>query len=225
MHKGALPSITAGIVLLLAGCATSSSSDSSESGRTEPEAPAPKESTRGTESRSAAEEAAPRRETRDSARRSSAAETRSEPVTSTERAATRSALAAAGTGGTSDISRLVEQLREAARELATLRAANARLKVERERAEKTAQSAAESEESRRAREKTAAELKAASEELRKLKETVERLGEYLSVERRLRLEAENTTAQLRDELKTIARAVGELATSPRAEDDRRRSRD
>ena len=32
-------------------------------------------------------------------------------------------------------------------------------------------------------------------------------------------------AQLRDELKTIARAVGELATSPRAEDDRRRSRD
>lgn len=225
MHKGAVPSITASLVLLLAGCATSSSSDSSESGRTEPEAQATRESTRGTESRSAAEEAAPRRETRDSAKRSSAAESRSEPVTSTERAATRSTLAAAGTGGTSDISRLVEQLREAARELATLRAANARLKVERDRAEKTAQSAAESEESRRAREKTAAELKTAGEELRKLKDTVERLGEYLAVERRLRLEAENTTAQLRDELKTIARAVGELATSPRAEDDRRRSRD
>ncbi|MFM8619084.1 MAG: hypothetical protein ACKOE8_10205 [Opitutaceae bacterium] len=116
-------------------------------------------------------------------------------------------------------------MREAARELATLRAANARLKVERDRAEKASQSAAESEESRRAREKTAAELKAAGEELRKLKDTVERLGESLAVERRLRLEAENTTAQLREELKTIARAVGELATSPRAEDDRRRSRD
>ena len=225
MHKGAAPSITAGIVLLLAGCATSSSPDSSESGRTEPEAPAPKESNRGTGSRTAAEEAAPRRETRDSATRSPAAETRSGPVTSTERAATRSALAAAGTGGTSDIPRLVEQLREAARELATLRAANARLKVERDRAEKTAQSAAESEEARRAREKTAAELKAAGEELRKLKDTVERLEESLSVERRLRLEAEKTTAQLREELKTIARAVGELATTPRTEEDRRRGRD
>lgn len=167
---------------------------------------------------------APRRETLDSARRSSSTEARSESVTTTERAATRSALATAGAGGAADISRLVEQLREAARELATLRAANARLKVERDRAEKTAQSAAESEESRRSREKTAAELKAASEELRKLKDTVERLGEYLSVERRLRLEAENTTAQLREELKTIARAVGELASQPRAEEDRRRSR-
>jgi len=224
MPSKLFPIIAAGLVLILTGCATGSSSESSESGRAESEAPAAKEPVREAESRSSADEVAPRRETLDSARRSSSTEARSESVTSTERAATRSALATAGTGGASDISRLVEQLREAARELATLRAANARLKVERDRAEKTAQSAAESEESRRSREKTAAELKAASEELRKLKDTVERLGEYLSVERRLRLEAENTTAQLREELKTIARAVGELASQPRAEEDRRRSR-
>lgn len=219
-----LPLTAAGLALILTGCATGSSSELSESGRAGSDTPSVREPARETESRSSAEEAAPRSGTRDSARRSSSTEARLETMTVTERAATRSLVATSGTGVASDTSGMVEQLREAARELATLRAANARLKAERDRAEKAAQSAVESEESRRSREKTAAELKAASEELRKLKGTVDSLGEYLAVERRLRLEAENTTAQLREELKTIARAVGELATQPRGDDDRRRSR-
>lgn len=119
----------------------------------------------------------------------------------------------------------MEQLREAGRELASLRAANARLKVEKDRAEKSAQTAAESEGARRVREKTLAELKAAGEELRKLRDTVERLGELLSEERRFRTEAEAATAQLREELRTIARAVGELAVEPRGDEDRRRKRE
>jgi len=119
----------------------------------------------------------------------------------------------------------VEQLREAGRELASLRAANARLRVEKARAEKSAQTAAESEEARRAREKTLTELKAAGEEMRKLRETVDRLGELLSEEKGLRTQAEATTAQLREELRTIARAVGELAVEPRSDEDRRRKRE
>jgi putative cell wall-binding protein len=133
--------------------------------------------------------------------------------------------ASTGQGGAADVSRLVDQLREAARELATLRAANARLKVERERAEKAAQSAAESEEARRNREKAASELKVATEELRKLKSAVDRLGEDVAIEKRLRLEAEATASQLREQLRTLARAVNELAAEPRSEDERRRPRD
>jgi hypothetical protein len=123
------------------------------------------------------------------------------------------------------VSRLVDQLREAARELATLRAANARLKVERDRAERAAQNVAESEETRRAREKTAADLKLATEEMRKLKAAVDRLGDDVAVEKRLRIEAEATAAQLREQLRTLARAVSELAAEPKPEEDRRRTRD
>ena len=123
------------------------------------------------------------------------------------------------------MSRLVDQLREAARELATLRAANARLKVERDRAERAAQNVAESEETRRAREKTAADLKLATEEMRKLKAAVDRLGDDVAVEKRLRIEAEATAAQLREQLRTLARAVSELAAEPKPEEDRRRTRD
>jgi hypothetical protein len=123
------------------------------------------------------------------------------------------------------VSRLVDQLREAARELATLRAANARLKVERDRAERAAQNVAESEETRRAREKTAADLKLATEEMRKLKAAVDRLGDDVAVEKRLRVEAEATAAQLREQLRTLARAVSELAAEPKPEEDRRRTRD
>jgi chromosome segregation ATPase len=115
------------------------------------------------------------------------------------------------------VSRLVDQLREAARELATLRAANARLKVERDRAERAAQNVAESEETRRAREKTAADLKLATEEMRKLKAAVDRLGDDVAVEKRLRIEAEATAAQLREQLRTLARAVSELAAEPKPE--------
>lgn len=171
-------------------------------------------------------EAAPARDSRERRASEPQREVRSEAVTNTERAAARRPVAASSSqGGTADVSRLVEQLREAARELATLRTANARLKVERERAEKSARNAAESEDARRARDKAAADLKVATEELSKLKATVERIGEDVAIEKRLRVEAESTAAQLREQLRTLARAVSELAAEPNPEEERRRSRD
>jgi hypothetical protein len=224
MPSKALPPVAFVLIAVLTGCTTTSSSESGESARPETEATASSESFRSTESKSAAEEDPLRQSSRERTTRTPAQEGRSETPTNTERAAARSALAVATSGGTADISRLVEQLREAGRELASLRAANARLRVEKARAEKSAQTAAESEEARRAREKTLTELKAAGEEMRKLRETVDRLGELLSEEKGLRTQAEATTAQLREELRTIARAVGELAVEPRSDEDRRRKR-
>jgi len=225
MPSKALPPVAFVFIAVLTGCTTTSSSESGESARPETEATASSESFRSTESKSAAEEDPLRQSSRERTTRTPAQEGRSETPTNTERAAARSALAVATSGGTADISRLVEQLREAGRELASLRAANARLRVEKARAEKSAQTAAESEEARRAREKTLTELKAAGEEMRKLRETVDRLGELLSEEKGLRTQAEATTAQLREELRTIARAVGELAVEPRSDEDRRRKRE
>ncbi|MCE2862995.1 MAG: hypothetical protein RIR76_3238 [Verrucomicrobiota bacterium] len=225
MPSKALPPVAFVLIAVLTGCTTTSSSESGESARPETEATASSESFRSTESKSAAEEDPLRQSSRERTTRTPAQEGRSETPTNTERAAARSALAVATSGGTADISRLVEQLREAGRELASLRAANARLRVEKARAEKSAQTAAESEEARRAREKTLTELKAAGEEMRKLRETVDRLGELLSEEKGLRTQAEATTAQLREELRTIARAVGELAVEPRSDEDRRRKRE
>ncbi len=218
-HK-AFPPAAFVLIGLLTGCTTTSSPEVVEGSRSEAETAASAESSRATDSRSAAERAQ-----REETARAPARESRPDAPTNTERAAARSTLAAATSGGTADISRLVDQLREAGRELASLRAANARLRVEKDRAEKSAQTPAESEEARRLREKTVADLKAAGEEMRKLKETVDRLGELLSDERRLRTQAEATTALLRDELRTIARAVGELAIEPRGEDERRRKRE
>lgn len=212
-------------IALLTGCSTTSASDSGESSRSEAESPVASERSRSTDMPPASEGDSRGQRSRELATRTSSLESRSETPTNTERAAARSALVAAASGGSGDISRLVEQLREAGRELASLRTANARLKMEKDRAEKAAQSAAESEEARRVRERNLAELKAAGEELRKSRETVDRLGELLSEERKLRTEAEATTAQLREELRTIARAVGELAVEPRSEEDRRRKRD
>ena len=225
MPSKALPPVAFVLIAVLTGCTTTSSSESGESARPETEATASSESFRSTESKSAAEEDPLRQSSRERTTRTPAQEGRSETPTNPERAAARSALAVATSGGTADISRLVEQLREAGRELASLRAANARLRVEKARAEKSAQTAAESEEARRAREKTLTELKAAGEEMRKLRETVDRLGELLSEEKGLRTQAEATTAQLREELRTIARAVGELAVEPRSDEDRRRKRE
>jgi hypothetical protein len=209
---------------VLGGCASTPSSEGADPSDREPEKGASERPVRNEETnRTEATSAGDSRE-----RRSTEAlrEGRSEAVTNTERAAARRPITASSSqGGAADVSRLVEQLREAARELATLRAANARLKTERERAEKAAQNAAESEETRRAREKAAADLKVATEDLRKLKAAVDRLGEDVAVEKRLRLEAEATATQLREQLRTLARAVSELAADPRSDDERRRSRD
>jgi len=54
---------------------------------------------------------------------------------------------------------------------------------------------------------------------------VDRLGDDVAVEKRLRVEAEATAAQLREQLRTLARAVSELAAEPKPEEDRRRTRD
>lgn len=209
---------------IFGGCASTSSSENTEVAAREPEKAAPERPSRQMESRRP--EVAPVEDSRERRPAESVREGRAEAVTNTERAAVRRTVATtSGQGAAADVSRLVEQLREAARELATLRAANARLKVERERAEKAAQNAAESEETRRAREKAAADLKLANEELRKLKAAVDRLGEDAAIEKRLRLEAEATAAQLREQLRTLARAVSELAADPKSDEDRRRSRD
>lgn len=202
---------------LLAGCATNSSGSA---GRGEEPAATDtpertKEATppepRETASRQMREEEAPAQR-----------ESRSAAPTRAERAAARSVQAASAGSGSTDISRMVEQLREAARELAALRAANARLKGERERAEQAVRNAADSDEIRRAREKAASELRAANAELAKLKENLDRLAEDAAVEKRLRQEAETTAAQLREQLRTLARAVNELAADPGGEDRRNR---
>lgn len=212
------------VVGLLGGCASAPAPESTESGPREPDrAPAERTAAEADSKRVSVSRDEAARESRSA---DSSRESRSDAATNTERAsARRTVITTSSQGGPADVSRLVEQLREAARELATLRAANARLKVERERAEKAAQSAAESDESRRSREKATADLKAAGEELRNLKSAVERLAEDVAVEKRLRLEAEATASQLRDQLRTLARAVSELAADPRSEEGRRRSRD
>jgi hypothetical protein len=216
--------LTTCVVVLLGGCASAPAPESAESG--------PREQERAPAERTAAEADAKRVSvSRDEAARErrpaeSSRESRSDVATNTERASARRAVTATSSqGGPADVSRLVEQLREAARELATLRAANARLKVERDRAEKASKSAAESEESRRIREKATADLKIAAEELQKLKSAVEMLEENISIEKRLRLEAEANASQLRDQLRTLARAVSELAAEPRQDENRGRSRD
>ena len=223
MKTNPLPLLLLCVFGLMAGCASAPSPENTEpSVREQDKAAERPPGDTGTKRRNlpASEETGTRRSS-DLTR-----EGPSDSITNTERAAARRPVAAStGQGGTADVSRLVDQLREAARELATLRAANARLKVERERVEKAAQSAAESEESRRNREKAAAEIKVAAEELRKLKSAVDRLGEDVAIEKRLRLEAEATASQLREQLRTLARAVSELAAEPRSEDERRRPRD
>ncbi len=95
---------------IVAESATSSSRSSSASAAATPEPRSSWRESRGTESRS------------------TASESRSEPARSTASASTRES-----SGSGAESANLVAQLNEASRELATLRAANARLRAERDR--------------------------------------------------------------------------------------------
>jgi nucleoid-associated protein YgaU len=141
------------------------------------------------------------------------------------------------------MAKLVDQLNEAARELATLRTANAKLRAERERPrpapavetsvktdpaeERLAASLksfgafkqemtaliAEVERLKKASSGADAELKAAGEQMRQAKAALARVEEDLRVEKRLRQEAEANAGQLRDQLRTIAKAMSDAGLS------------
>ncbi len=206
-----LPLALTGALLLFGGCATAPSNESTEA------APAPGDRGPGTESR------------RESAR---------EPVTATETAVTERRTSAGGGSGTSaDMAKLVDQLNEAARELATLRTANAKLRAERERTrpvpaaepvvkadpseERLAASLksytqfkqemtsliTEMEKLKKASAEMSADTKAAAEQARQARAAMARVEEDARVEKRLRLEAEANAGQLREQLQTIARAM------------------
>lgn len=199
-----------GTVLLLAGCSTAPSGDSSESTPAATERPTKPES-RGEERR--------------------------EPLTATETAVAERRTATGG-GGQAETAKLVDQLNEAARELATLRTANAKLRAERERPrptpapevttakadpadERLAASLksyaqfkqemtnliAEVERLKKASVQASADLQGVAEQLKQAKAAVARAEEDARVEKRLRREAEATAAQLREQLRTIARAM------------------
>lgn len=190
-----------------------------------------------------------------SGERPATADTRSEPArepaSATEKAvAERRTTSASGSGSSSDMAKLVEQLNEAARELATLRTANAKLRAERERPARpaAAESApaatpaaakadpvderlaaslksyaafkqemsallAEVERARKSSTERSADLKTATEQIRQAKAALTRAEEDLRVEKRLRLEAETNAGQLRDQLRTIARAMSDAGLS------------
>jgi nucleoid-associated protein YgaU len=184
--------------------------------------------------------------TTNSSERSGAAEPRKEapaaPVTATE-AAVAERRSAPSSGGAADMAKLVDQLNEAARELATLRTANAKLRAERERPrpapaveptvktdpaeERLAASLksfgafkqemtaliAEVERLKKASSGADAELKAAGEQMRQAKAALARVEEDLRVEKRLRQEAEANAGQLRDQLRTIAKAMSDAGLS------------
>lgn len=210
-----------GGVLLLASCTTTPSTDSAE----EP---------------SSASERASKSDSR--------GEDRREPLTATETAVAERRAASTGgrEGGTSnptETAKLVDQLNEAARELATLRTTNAKLRAERERArpapaaesssradpadERLAASLksfsqfkqemtnliTEVERLKRANAELGADLKAATEQARQAKVAFGRYEEDVRIEKRLRQESEANAAQLREQLRTIARAMASAGLS------------
>jgi nucleoid-associated protein YgaU len=213
------PLAVTGAVLLLAGCATSST-DSAE-------APTP------------------------ASARPAAAEARSEApretVTATEAAVQRRAASSAGREGggntPADMAKLVEQLNDAARELATLRTANAKLRAEQERPrpspapepaakadpadERLAASLksfaqfkqemtnllSEVERLKKANAGSSAEVKTAAEQARQARAALTRVEEDLRAEKKLRQEAEASAGQLREQLRTIARAMTDVGLS------------
>lgn len=248
---------TAATVLLLAGCATPSTEDA-----------APAE---------AGSERAATTETKESAPRAT--------VTATETAALERRSPAAstregGSGTSAEMAKLVDQLNEAARELATLRTANAKLRAERSRpaaepaavsapaaapapksdpveeklaaslksyaqfrqemttlvaeverlkkanlelsaetktlADQARQSKASTTEVDRLKKSSAdlaAEVRLLTEQARQAKSAQVRLEEDLRAEKRLRLEAEGNAGQLREQLRTIARAMSDVGVS------------
>ncbi len=142
-----------------------------------------------------------------------------------------------------ETAKLVDQLNEAARELATLRTANAKLRTERPRPAATATEAgvkvdpaderlaaslktftqfkqemaavlAEIDRLKRSNADLSAEMKSgaeqtklAAEQTRQAKAAMQRVEDDLRTEKRSRLEAETTVTQLREQLRTIARAM------------------
>ncbi len=148
-----------------------------------------------------------------------------------------------GGGTAGDMAKLVDQLSEAARELATLRTANAKLRSERERV-RSAPAADRASKADPADERLAAslksyaqfkqemanflgemdrlkksnadmgeDLKAAAEQVRQAKTALARGEDDLRIEKRLRQEAEANAGQLRDQLRTIARAMADAGLS------------
>lgn len=217
MHFTALRSCSVvGLVCLLAGCATA---DSGESAASSPREGAPEASTRP--------------------------EAAAEKATATERAAAdRRAPAAARESASAtpaETAKLVDQLNEAARELATLRTANAKLRAERERPRPAAEPVAkadpaeerlaaslksfaqfkqemaallaELERLKKAGAEGGAELKLALEEVRKAKAALQRAEEELRTEKKARAAAEATVAEQREQLRAIARAMASAGLS------------
>lgn len=210
------PALALGLLAFAAGCAGVSSSEN-------------------TESSAAASESASRAESRDEPARG--------PVTATETAAAerRSGGRAEGSGTAGEMAKLVDQLNEAARELATLRTANAKLRAERDRPRPAAETAAkadpaeerlaaglksfaqfkqemtglltEAERLKRANAELGADLKSAAEDVKRARASLAKLEEDVRVEKRLRVEAENAAAQVREQLRTIARAMADAGLS------------
>jgi nucleoid-associated protein YgaU len=221
-HRLLRPLALTGALLLVSGCATPPAADSAESS-----APAAKDD---------------RPESAESRR-----ESPREAATATEKAAAERTSSTPAGGSSSDMAKLVEQLNEAARELATLRTANAKLRAARPtsapdapaaKAEPAAPKAdptderlaaslksyqafkqemsallAEAERTRKGSATLSADLKAATEQVRQAKAALARVEEDLRVEKRLRLEAETNAGQLRDQLRTIARAMADAGLS------------
>jgi len=203
-----------GSLALLAGCATDPSAETAET-------------TAASERR---ESSAP------------ASEAPRERPTATETAAAERR-ATSGGGTSAEMAKLVDQLNEAARELATLRTANAKLRAEQGRSrpaaavepapkadptdqrlaaslksyaqfkQEMASLLAEVERLRKNTAESSGDLKTALEEARQAKATVARLEDDLRSEKRLRQEAEKNVAQLREQLRAIARAMSEAGLS------------
>ena len=210
-----------GTVLLLAGCTTAPSTDSAEESASAGERPS-KSDSRG--------------------------EVRREPLSATEtvvaeRRASSSSGREGGGNSPAETSKLVDQLNEAARELATLRTTNAKLRAERERAPAVsrAESSAkadpveerlaaslksyaqfkqemtnlitEVERLKRANAEMSAELKTVPDQTKQSRAALARAEEDARIEKRLRQEAEATADQLREQLRTIARAMAAAGLS------------
>ena len=209
------PCLLAAAALAVGGCATTPSGESPETAAAASESKATSESRRD----------APR-----------------ETATATETAAAERRVST-GTGSSADMAKLVDQLNEAARELATLRTANAKLRADKDRPrpastteavakadpaderlaaslksfaafkQEMAALLAELERAKKSGSGADAELKAAAEQTRQTKAALARIEEDLRVEKRLRLEAEANAGQLREQLRTIARAMADAGLS------------
>jgi chromosome segregation ATPase len=143
--------------------------------------------------------------------------------------------------GSGDVAKLTEQLTAAAKELASLRAANAKLRAERGQSVAVSQSSAKADpvdekiagslksyaafkqevaaifaETERVRQENtalASNLKLAVEQAEKARAAMARLEQDLRAERRSNDELEKTVTQLRDQLRAVARAVSAAGLS------------